>query len=83
MLRGLTGTRYNGGMPSDEQLEQYRRMTPSKRLDLSLQMLREQWPALMHGDKDRVDRKFELLTMQNDERNKALLAGMAHLAKTL
>jgi len=69
-------------MLSQEQLEQYRRMTPSERLSLSLRMLREQWPCLMEGGRDRVDRKFNLLNRQNDERNEALLAGMAHLKKT-
>lgn len=69
-------------MLSREQLDQYRRMTPSARLSLSLRMLREQWPAIVHGDADRVDRKFAVLNEQNDERNRALLAGMAHLKKT-
>ncbi|MEQ8850063.1 hypothetical protein [Botrimarina sp.] len=69
-------------MLSQEQLEEYRRMTPSERLSLSLRMLREQWPSLMSGGDERVDRKFELLNRQNEQRNRALLAGMAHLPKT-
>ncbi len=69
-------------MLSQQQLEQYRQMTPSERLSLSLRMLREQWPCLMEGSKERVDRKFALLNQQNDERNQALLAGMARLRKT-
>lgn len=69
-------------MLSNEQLEQYRRMTPSERLSLSLKMLREQWPALMSGDKEQVDRKFDLINRQNDQRNEALLAGMARLKKS-
>ena len=69
-------------MLSQEQLDAYRRMTPGERLSLSLKMLREQWPTLLQGDKERVDRKFELLNRQNDERNTALLAGMACLKRS-
>lgn len=69
-------------MLSPEQLDAYRQMTPSERLSLSLRMLRDSWPGLMQGDKDRVDRKFKLINRQNDQRNAALLAGMAHLKKT-
>ena len=69
-------------MLSQEQLDEYRRMTPGQRLSLSLEMLRSSWPWLMQGTKEQVDRKFELLNRRNDERNEALLAGMAHLKKT-
>lgn len=69
-------------MLSQQQLDAYRKMTPGQRLALSLRMLEEQWPSLMNGAKEHVDRKFELLNRQNDDRNAALLAGMAHLKKT-
>ncbi|MEM1304570.1 MAG: hypothetical protein AAGG46_06720 [Planctomycetota bacterium] len=57
-------------------------MTPGQRLTLSLAMLESNWPWLMRGSKEEVDRRFELINRTNDERNEALLAGMAHLRKT-
>lgn len=69
-------------MLSKEQLEHYRRMTPGERVLLSFEMLESSWPWLMQGSKEHVDRKFRLLNRQNDERNQALLAGMAHLEKS-
>ena len=64
-------------MLSRETLEQYRRMTPSQRLRLTLQMIRETTPYLLQGTPQQVDRRFELLRLQNDERNRRMLAGIA------
>ena len=64
-------------MLSSETLERYRRMTPSQRLRLTLQMIRETTPDLLRGSPEEVDRRFELLRMQNDERNRRMLAGIA------
>ncbi len=64
-------------MLSRETLEQYRRMTPSERLRLTLQMIREETPYLLRGPAEVVDRRFELLRRQNDERNRRMLTGIA------
>ena len=64
-------------MLSRETLEQYRRMTPGERLELTLDMIRENMPYLLQGPPDVVDRRFELLRRQNDERNRRMLEGIA------
>jgi len=64
-------------MLSRESLEQYRRMSPSDRLRLVLDMIREETPYLLRGTPEQVDRRFELLRRQNDERNRRMLLGIA------
>ncbi len=64
-------------MLSRETLEQYRRMTPGERLQLTLQMIEENVPYLLRGTPEQVDRRFELLRRQNDERNLRMLTGIA------
>ena len=64
-------------MLSAETLEAYRRMTPAERLRLTLQMIREETPYLLRGTPEQVDRRFELLRRENDERNRHMLAGIA------
>lgn len=64
-------------MLSKERLELYRRMTPSQRLALTLQVMRETWPAMFQGPPDVVDRRFELLRRQNDLRNQGMLEALA------
>ncbi len=64
-------------MLSRETLEQYRRMTPGERLKLTLEMIRESTPWLLHGPPDVVDRRFELLRRQNDQRNRNMLTAIA------
>ena len=56
-----------------ETLEAYRRMTPSERLKLTFEMIRSNTPYLFHGSTDQVDRKFELMRRQNDDRNRLTL----------
>ncbi len=60
-----------------ETLESYRRMTPAERLNLTFQMIRDNTPYLLNGTPEQVDRKFELLRRQNDERNERTLEGLA------
>ncbi|MBP86192.1 MAG: hypothetical protein CMJ64_05670 [Planctomycetaceae bacterium] len=60
-----------------ETLEAYRRMTPSERLQLTLEMTRDNTPYLFLGTPEQVDRKFELLRRQNDDRNRRMLAALA------
>ncbi len=64
-------------MLSREQLDEYRRMTPGERIALSLDMLREQWPAMMRGTPEEIDRRFELLNRENDLRNRNILEKLA------
>ena len=64
-------------MLSPETLEQYRRMTPGQRLKLTVQMMDENIPYLFRGTPEQVDRRFELLRRQNDERNLRMLTAIA------
>ena len=68
-------------MLSPETLERYRRMTPGERLKLTLQMTRENTPFLFKGDPELVERRFQLLRRQNDERNQAMLEAFARAEK--
>ncbi len=52
-------------------------MTPSERLRLTLEMIRENIPYLLRGTPEEVDRRFELLRRQNDERNRRMLTAIA------
>ena len=47
------------------------------KLRLTLQMIREETPYLLRGTPEQVDRRFELLRRQNDERNLRMLTGIA------
>ena len=69
-------------MLSDETLEQYRRMTPSERLRLTPEMNEQEIPHLLHGSPEIVDRRFELLRRQNDERNRRMLEGIARTKRS-
>ncbi len=64
-------------MLSRETLERYRHMTTSERLQLTLQMMRESTPDLLRGPPEVIDRRFELLRRQNDDRNQRILEGLA------
>ena len=68
-------------MMSPETAERYRRMTPSERLQLTLVMIREATPFLLRGTPAQVERRFELLRLQNDERNRRMLEGIARTKK--
>lgn len=64
-------------MLSPETLEQYRRMTASQRLELTLRMIHDETPFLTSGRPEVVNRRFELLRRQNDERNVNMLTAIA------
>jgi len=68
-------------MLSDEQLAAYRRMTPGQRLALTFEMLDWSFPQLLRGPARLVDRRFQLLNRQNDERTRRMLAGLAKAEK--
>lgn len=60
-----------------ETLEAYRKMTPSERLKLTLEMTRENLRRLLAGSPEIVARRFEVLCQQNDERNRNMLTAIA------
>ncbi|MEX2316661.1 MAG: hypothetical protein WD669_05890 [Pirellulales bacterium] len=64
-------------MLSRETLDAYRRMSVGERLALTLKMTTEAMPYLLAGTPEQVDRKFELLRRENDERNRRMLEGIA------
>jgi hypothetical protein len=64
-------------MLSQETLEQYRRMTPGERLELTLKMIEANEPALLEGPPEVVQRRFELLRRENDLRNENMLRALA------
>ena len=68
-------------MLSRETLERYRRMTNAEPMQLTMQMVEENTPSLLQGPPEVVARRFELLRRQNDDRNRGILEGMAHLRK--
>ncbi len=69
-------------MLSAETIERYRQMTVGERADLLLIMLRDNLPALLHGAPDVVDRRFELLRRQNDDRNRTMREHMARTGRS-
>lgn len=52
-------------------------MTPSERLALTLQATRESLPYLLRGPAELVDRRFELIRLENDLRNRRMLERLA------
>lgn len=60
-----------------ETLEAYRKMTPSERLKLTLEMTQANFRRLLTGPPEVVERRFEVLRMQNDERNRRMLTAIA------
>ena len=64
-------------MLSRETLEMYRKMTPSERLKLTLEMIRENTPFLLRGTPEQVARRFERMRQENDERNLNMLTAIA------
>jgi len=63
-------------MLSRETLERYRRMTPGERLALTLKLSEEKLPSLLKGTPEQIDRRFELLRRDKDERNRLILEGL-------
>jgi hypothetical protein len=64
-------------MLSKESLECYRRMSLSEKLQLVEEMIHVETPYLLQGTPEQVDRRFELLRRQNDERNFLMLSAIA------
>lgn len=66
-------------MLSQETLDEYRRMTPAQRFNLTLQAIRDNLPYLDAGPPELVARRFELIRRENDLRNENMLKAMARL----
>jgi hypothetical protein len=64
---------------SREAAEANRRLTPSERLRITLQMIEESIPFLLQGTPEEVDRRFEPLRRETDIRNQNMLAGLARI----
>ncbi len=52
-------------------------MTTSERLAMTFELIRFNLPALLQGAPEIVDRRFEWLRRQNDERNRLMLEKIA------
>jgi hypothetical protein len=70
-------------MLSRETLEAYRRMTPGQRLEIALEMMRPNMERMFTGTPEMVERRFELLRRQNEDRNCRMLAAIARTGKAL
>jgi hypothetical protein len=64
-------------MLSRETLDAYRRMTPGERLTLTLGAMRESLPYLLRGSGAVVSRRFALIRLENDQRNRQMLTRLA------
>ena len=69
-------------MLSRESLERIRCMTNSERLQMTLQMIDESLPWMLHGPAEVVDRRFELLRRQNEDRTRRICEGLSRLKPT-
>lgn len=63
-------------MLSKETLEEYRRMTPSQRLALTVFLCKSAWRSLGKGEAKVVARRFLKLEKENQSRNERMVAGM-------
>ena len=68
-------------MLSPETLESYRQMTPGQRLELTFELSRSAWAALLEGDPETVARRFQRLEQENDLRNRRMVEGMLRAEK--
>lgn len=60
-----------------ETLEAYRRMTPSERLTIALEMIRANAHRLFSGSPEIVERRVAILNQQNHDRNQQMLTAIS------
>ncbi|RLS58763.1 MAG: hypothetical protein DWH91_01685 [Planctomycetota bacterium] len=60
-----------------ETLEAYRRMTPSERLAIALEMIRANAQRLFSGSPEIVERRVAILNQQNHDRNQQMLTAIS------
>lgn len=68
-------------MLSQETLDEYRRMTPGERLELTFELIRENTPYLLAGSPDVVRRRFELLERENTLRDQNIMVALNRLPR--
>ncbi len=64
-------------MLSREALEEYRRMTPGQRLDLTFELCRKYEHCLYKGTPYQIARRFERMRNSKDEANQRILEAFA------
>jgi len=72
---------YDRGMLSQETLDEYRRMTPGQRPELTFELIRENTPYLLVGEPELVCRRFEPLERENTLRDERIVAALASLQR--
>jgi hypothetical protein len=60
-----------------ETLAAYRRMTPSEKMSVTMQMMRENAQRFFSAPSDVIEKRLEILRMQNDDRNQRMLEAIA------
>ena len=60
-----------------ETLEAYRRMTPSEKMAITMQMMRENAQRFVAAPPDVIEKRLEILRKQNDDRNQRMLEAIA------
>lgn len=60
-----------------ETLEAYRRMTPSEKMAITMQMMRENARRFLAVPSNLIERRLEILRKQNDDRNQRMLEAIA------
>jgi hypothetical protein len=60
-----------------ETLEMYRKMTLSEKMEVTLALIRENTPRMFQGTQEQIDRRFEILRLQNDDRNRRMLEAIS------
>ncbi len=69
-------------MLSQDTLKRYRQMSVDERWQLTLNMIRDNMPALLEGSPELVARRFERLRRENDARNRNMLTAIARTVRT-
>ncbi len=69
-------------MLSPETLAAYREMSVSDRMAFVLELITAEAPHLLDGVPEVVDRRFELLRRQNEDRDRRMLEGIARSCQT-
>jgi hypothetical protein len=64
-------------MPTPEQLEEYRRMTPGERLSLTSELTRKYQHCLFKGTPYQIARRFERMRNPKEEANRRILEALA------
>ncbi len=60
-----------------ETLAAYRRMTPSEKMSVTMQMMRENAQRFFSAPSDVIEKRLEILRKQNDDRNQRMLEAIA------